>query len=183
MKNSTLVKGTAAIAVGAALLLGGGGTLANWNTADTANPGTIVAGDMNVKAPAGKWMAGTTDVTSQINAGTFHVVPGDTLVYTQTLSVKLVGNNMAATIGLDKSVVSNFTDKNVKIDPLKLTNSAGDVLPTTVLYPVSGSDTQTVNAATTFQFLSTTPNLEDVNAAYNLGKVTYTLQQVAKPAS
>lgn len=28
MKNSTMIKGTAAIAVGAALLLGGGGTLA-----------------------------------------------------------------------------------------------------------------------------------------------------------
>jgi alternate signal-mediated exported protein len=79
--------------------------------------------------------------------------------------------------------VSSFTDKNVKIDPLKLTNTAGDVLPTTVLSPVSGSDTQTVTASTTFQFLSATPNLEDVNATYNLGKVTYTLQQVVKSAS
>ena len=37
MKNSTLIKGTAAIAVGAALLLGGGGTLAAWNDPITTN--------------------------------------------------------------------------------------------------------------------------------------------------
>ena len=48
MKNSTLIKGTAAIAVGAALLLGGGGTLANWNAEANQTPGTIVAGDLNV---------------------------------------------------------------------------------------------------------------------------------------
>jgi alternate signal-mediated exported protein len=56
MKNSTLVKGTAAIAVGAALLLGGGGTLANWNAEATAAPGTIVSGDLNVvKSVNGVW--------------------------------------------------------------------------------------------------------------------------------
>jgi alternate signal-mediated exported protein len=48
MKNSTLMKGSAAIALGAALLLGGGGTLANWNAAVSQTPGTVVAGDLNV---------------------------------------------------------------------------------------------------------------------------------------
>jgi alternate signal-mediated exported protein len=53
MKNSALIKGTAAIAVGAALLLGGGGTLASWNASDTQSPGTITAGDLNVVAATG----------------------------------------------------------------------------------------------------------------------------------
>ena len=53
MKNSALIKGTAAIAVGAALLLGGGGTLASWNASDTGAPGTVIAGDLNVAAAAG----------------------------------------------------------------------------------------------------------------------------------
>lgn len=44
MKNSALIKGAAAIAVGAALLLGGG-PLASWNASDTQTPGTIVAGN------------------------------------------------------------------------------------------------------------------------------------------
>jgi predicted ribosomally synthesized peptide with SipW-like signal peptide len=55
MKNSALIKGTAAIAVGAALLLGGGGTLASWNAADAGTPGTVIAGDLNVTAATGAW--------------------------------------------------------------------------------------------------------------------------------
>ena len=55
MKNSALIKGTAAIAVGAALLLGGGGTLASWNAAASGTPGTVIAGDLNVAAATGVW--------------------------------------------------------------------------------------------------------------------------------
>jgi alternate signal-mediated exported protein len=47
LKNSIRIKGSAAIALGAALLLGGG-TLANWNAAVSQTPGTVVAGDLNV---------------------------------------------------------------------------------------------------------------------------------------
>jgi alternate signal-mediated exported protein len=99
MKNSTLLKGTAAIAVGAALLLGGGGTLANWNDAATATPGSIVSGDLNLEAKEGTWTnTADVDVTEGLEDGTYTVVPGDVLTFTQNLDVTLKGDNMAATI-------------------------------------------------------------------------------------
>src|SRR6476646_4728325 len=121
MKNSTLVKGTAAIAVGAALLLGGGGTLANWNAEATAAPGTIVAGDLNVvKAVNGVWKDRTGTVIPDINS--YKVVPGDKLTFTQDLTVTLVGNKMAAnvtTTGI--SPTTGFTAANVSVSAPVLT--------------------------------------------------------------
>jgi alternate signal-mediated exported protein len=175
MKNSTLIKGTAAIAVGAALLLGGGGTLANWNAADAATPGIIVAGDLNVKAGAGVW---TDRNGATIDISTYKVVPGDKLTFTQDLTVTLVGNKMAANVVLADVPTSTFTTDNVIVSPLKLTNSAGDVTSSTVLKPVTGSTTQTVTATTVFEFKGATTGRSDVTKNYNLGNVSYTVTQV-----
>ncbi|WP_314214174.1 alternate-type signal peptide domain-containing protein [Pseudarthrobacter equi] len=177
MKNSTLIKGSAAIAVGAALLLGGGGSLANWNAEATAAPGTIVAGDLNVTAAAGVW----TDRTgATINVNSYKVVPGDKLTYTQTLTVALTGDKMAANVVLANVPANTFTADNVAISPLKLTNTAGDVTSSTVLKPVNGSATQTVTASTVFEFKSTTTGRSDVAKNYDLGNVSYTLTQLTQ---
>ncbi|RDV08047.1 alternate-type signal peptide domain-containing protein [Arthrobacter sp. RT-1] len=178
MKNSTLIKGTAAIAVGAALLLGGGGTLAAWNESVSAAPGTIVSGDLNVTAAAGVW---TDRAGATINIATYKVVPGDKLTYTQNLTVTLVGNKMAADIVLTgANSVNNFTAANVTISPLLLKTSTGATASR--LAPVSGSDTQTVTASTVFEFKSTTSGRSDVATNYNLGDVKYTVQQVVEGA-
>lgn len=177
MKNSTLIKGTAAIAVGAALLLGGGGTLANWNAEATAAPGTIVAGDLNVTAATGVW---TDRNGATINVNTYKVVPGDKLTYTQALTVTLVGDKMAANVVLANVPANTFTADNVVISPLKLTNTAGDVTSNTVLKPVAGGPTQTVTASTVFEFKSTTTGRSDVAKNYDLGSVGYTLTQLTQ---
>ena len=177
MKNSTLIKGTAAIAVGAALLLGGGGTLAAWNAADSAAPGTIVAGDLNVKAGTGVWKDRN---NNPINISTYRVVPGDKLTYSQDLTVTLVGDKLAANVVLANVPTSTFTSDNVIVSPLKLTNTAGDVTSATVLKPVVGSPTQTVTATTVFEFKGATAGRSDVTKDYNLGNVSYTLSQVTQ---
>ncbi|MBT2248137.1 alternate-type signal peptide domain-containing protein [Arthrobacter sp. BHU FT2] len=178
MKNSTLIKGTAAIAVGAALLLGGGGTLAAWNAADQAAPGTIVSGDLNVAAAAGKWTDRNGTQIADINA--YKVVPGDKLTYTQDLTVTLVGDKLAANVVLANAPTSTFASDNVIVSPLKLTNSAGEVTSSTVLRPVTGSATQTVTATTVFEFKGSTSARNDVTKSYALGNVTYTLSQVTQ---
>jgi alternate signal-mediated exported protein len=178
MKNSTLIKGTAAIAVGAALLLGGGGTLAAWNAEVSANPGTIVSGDLNVTAATGVW----TDRTgATIDISTYKVVPGDKLTYTQVLTVKLVGDKMAADITLaGADAANNFTPDNVIVTPLQLRK--GDNTVASRLAPVAGSPTQTVTASTSFEFKGTTSGRSDVGTSYNLGSVKYTVQQVVAGA-
>ncbi|MFC4395148.1 MULTISPECIES: alternate-type signal peptide domain-containing protein [Micrococcaceae] len=176
MKNSTLIKGTAAIAVGAALLLGGGGTLAAWNQDASANAGQIVAGDLGVTAVPGVWTDASKQEIKDITK--YRVVPGDKLTFTQTLSVKLRGDKMAAQIKLNDATTSTFSSANVAIAPLTITDSKGAVVSKdTIIKPVA-DDTQTVTVSTTFNFLSTTPGVENVNATYDLSKVSYTLQQV-----
>lgn len=177
MKNSTLIKGSAAIALGAALLLGGGGTLANWNASATTTPGEIVAGDLNVEnVAAGVW----TDRTgATINIATYKAVPGDKLTFTQDLKVTLVGNKMAANIATTGvSAANGFTTGSVSVSPVSL---AIGTTPVTNPLAATGS-TQTVTATVTFEFLATTTNRVDVNATYNFNNVAFQLtQQVTAP--
>jgi alternate signal-mediated exported protein len=177
MKNSTLIKGSAAIALGAALLLGGGGTLANWNAAATQTPGTIIAGDLNVvnSTSAGVWKdrAGTT-----IDISAYKVVPGDKLTYTQDLTVTLKGDKMAADIATTGITATNgFTPANVSVSAPALT--VGTAAVVNPLKPAAGS-AQTVTATITFEFLSTTAGRADVNATYNFTSVGFTLTQVTQ---
>ncbi|TLM81729.1 alternate-type signal peptide domain-containing protein [Pseudarthrobacter sp. NamE2] len=174
MKNSTLIKGTAAIAVGAALLLGGGGTLAAWNAEATATPGTIVSGDLDVvnATSAGVWKdrAGAT-----INIANYKVVPGDKLTYTQDLTVTLVGDKMAANITTTGITPTNgFTSANVSV-----TGPALTIGTTPVSNPLTPKGSaQTVTATITFEFLSTTSGRANVDASYNFNNVAFQLQQV-----
>ena len=169
VKNSALIKGTAAVAVGAGLLLGGGGTLASWNASDTQTPGTIVAGDLNVTAATGVWKdraGATTDISS------YKVVPGDKLTYTQDLNVVLTGNKMAANITTSGTGADNgFTPANVVV-----TGPALKVGSTPVSNPLTSS--QTVTASITFEFLSSTTGRTDVGKSYNFGNVAFNLNQV-----
>ncbi|MEV7572313.1 alternate-type signal peptide domain-containing protein [Pseudarthrobacter sp. NPDC089323] len=174
MKNSTLVKGTAAIAVGAALLLGGGGTLAAWNAEATQTPGTIVAGDLNVvnATTAGVWKdrAGAT-----IDIAAYKVVPGDKLTYTQDLTVTLVGDKMAANIGTTGITATNgFIPANVSVTGPALT--VGTTPVSNPLKPTGSA--QTVTATITFEFLSTTSGRGDVTKTYNFNDVAFQLEQV-----
>ncbi|MFE4543516.1 alternate-type signal peptide domain-containing protein [Arthrobacter sp. NPDC056727] len=172
MKNSALIKGTAAIAVGAALLLGGGGTLASWNASQTATPGTIVSGDLNVSAAAGVW---TDRAGATINIASYKVVPGDKLTYTQVLNVTLTGDKMAANITTSGTgAADGFTAGNVTV-----TGPALTIGGTAVTNPLKTS--QTVTATITFEFLSTTSGRSDVGKSYNFGNVGFNLNQITQP--
>ncbi|WP_255771632.1 alternate-type signal peptide domain-containing protein [Pseudarthrobacter sulfonivorans] len=175
MKNTTLIKGSAAIALGAALLLGGGGTLAAWNAEATTAPGTIVAGDLNVvKTVNGVWKDRAGTVIPDISA--YKVVPGDKLTFTQDVDVTLTGDKMAATIvavGADQA--NGFTPTNVAVTGPSLAINGAPV-PNNL---TASTGIQKVTATMTFEFLSANATgRTDVNKTYNLGNVKFTLQQV-----
>jgi alternate signal-mediated exported protein len=172
MKNSTIIKGSAAIALGAALLLGGGGTLANWNAEATATPGTIVAGDLNIQTAAGTWTDRNGVTIPDINA--YKVVPGDKLTFKQDLTVTLHGNKMAANVATAGVTPNNgFTATNVAVSPVALTvGSAALANPL-----VAAAGTQTVTATVSFEFLSSTAGRDDVNKSYNFNTVAFQLTQ------
>ena len=172
MKNTTLIKGSAAIALGAALLLGGGGTLANWNASATQTPGTIVAGDLNVVNGVGAWTDRNGD---PVTISTYKVVPGDLLTFTQDLNVTLAGDKMAAEIATSGITATNgFTPANVTVSDVELT--VGGSAVSNPLVPTGAL--QTVTATITFEFLSSTTGRADVTASYNFGTVGFTLEQV-----
>jgi len=172
MKNTTLIKGSASVALGAALLLGGGGTLANWNASATQAPGTIVAGDLNVVNGVGAWTDRNGD---PVTISTYKVVPGDLLTFTQDLNVTLAGNKMAAEIATSGITATNgFTPANVTVSAPVLTLGGS-----AVSNPLTATGaTQTVKATITFEFKAATAARADVNATYNFNNVGFTLTQV-----
>ena len=92
-----LAKGAIAGAAGVVLLLGGAGTFAFWNSTANVAGGTIVAGNLLVEntGGAGVW---TDQNGVTVNIATYRIVPGDTLTYTDDLTVTAIGDNLEATL-------------------------------------------------------------------------------------
>ena len=117
-----LTKAAIAGGVGIALLLGGAGTLATWNSSNTISGGTIVAGNLLVGTPAtGSWsVSHTTGILTTITPlsltnGTFTVTnggsaytasPGDQLTYKTTVPLTVTGTNLSATLALTQQAIT-----------------------------------------------------------------------------
>lgn len=94
-----LAKGAIAGAAGIALLLGGAGTFAFWNSTAPVAGGTITAGDLLVEqdGATGTWSNQTGPIA---NIAAYRIVPGDVLTFTDTVDVTAVGDTLVATLGL-----------------------------------------------------------------------------------
>ncbi|KFF58789.1 hypothetical protein JF66_16025 [Cryobacterium sp. MLB-32] len=102
-----LIKGSIAGAAGIALLLGGAGTFALWNDSAAVAGGTVVAGELAINSndnAHGSWYANGD--SKSINLSSYTIVPGDTLVFKQTLPVKVTGTNLTATLALTGSSIT-----------------------------------------------------------------------------
>jgi alternate signal-mediated exported protein len=107
-----LVKGSIAGAAGIALLLGGAGTLATWNSsANVLSSGAaITAGTLDIKAHT--FTSSETDTDGWKVNGTakdlasFKIVPGDQLTYTKTFDVTATGDNLTATATLGTGAIT-----------------------------------------------------------------------------
>ena len=94
-----VTKAAIAAAIGGALLLGGAGTLASWNSSVGISGGTIVAGNLVVTdGGAGVWTANGSP--TPITIASYKIVPGDVLTYTKPMTITATGNNLVATLGL-----------------------------------------------------------------------------------
>lgn len=95
-----LTKAAVAGTVGVALLLGGAGTLATWNSSAAISGGTIVAGNLVVDSastPDGVWKDQN---STTVDLATYKIVPGDTLTFTKDVAVTATGDNLVATLAL-----------------------------------------------------------------------------------
>lgn len=113
MKKVT--KATIAAAAAGVLLLGGAGTVALWSGTGTINAGTVTTGHLTLDATAdGTWEDTSADaVNPTFVPGTDRLVPGDTVVYSQIVTIGADGKNLkgALTVGDLASVVpADLTD-------------------------------------------------------------------------
>jgi alternate signal-mediated exported protein len=161
-----------------ALLLGGGGTLAVWNESVDSVPGTIAAGNLDLHADAGIWKNGEGEI---IEVSSYKVVPGESLTYTQPVTVTLSGDRMVATLtqtgsGLENSGTNRFGTDSIKVSPVALTTETGDAVPNELTPQTNGK----FLASTSFTFNDVTGQT-DVLKEYKFSNVSYKLEQ--KPVS
>ncbi len=161
-----MIKGAAFAGVGVALLLGGGGTLANWNDRADSKAGAIVAGDLELNARDGVW---TDADDKQIDVATYRIIPGEELTYTQTLDVVLEGTNMQASVAVSGGPENiGFDGSTAVAGPIELETIDG--LPVTTL-----TESTTLIASTTFTFSA--DDTASKKAKYDFSKVSYVLTQ------
>ncbi len=107
-----LVKGAVATAAGVALLMGGAGTFALWNTSEEVNAGTVEAGTLTI-ASAPPPEPGKTSRRQQqlriIDISDWRIVPGDKLEFTQNVTINATGDNLEATLDVDEDSIKAST--------------------------------------------------------------------------
>lgn len=165
-----MTKGALATGVGVALLLGGGGTLAVWNTAAEAKAGTMANGDLKLEAGAGTW---TNSAGTVVSLATYRAVPGDTLTFRQPVTVELDGDLMRANLTVTDKLAS--TVSYLSVGEAALTDAASKP----VTKELTNDSDGTYTAAVTVKFLETTGGTVGTKATNDLGKIGFKLEQVA----
>jgi alternate signal-mediated exported protein len=170
-----IVKGSIAGAAGIALLLGGAGTFALWNSSTTVNAQSIQSGSLSI-VPAtvnGVWTAANGSV---IDPTTYRIIPGQTLTFTQALTVNAVGNGIKANLTWSGLTPSGTLNPAV-------TTALAVTSPSTSTATVNGSNvvltagTSTINVALTVTFPDTTTGTNGMNSTLDLSTLTFTLAQ------
>jgi alternate signal-mediated exported protein len=163
-----LVKGSIAGAAGIALLLGGAGTFALWNSTASISSQTITAGTLSLTANAnGIWKNGATT----IDPATFKIIPGTTLVYTQTLTVNAVGDGLTADLTYSGLTSAGTLDALVS-KTLQVSSTTATVSGSTLKFTPGVS---TVDVKITVVFPQAVETGQ--NGTLNLSGVNFTLTQ------
>ena len=165
-----LTKSAIAGAAGIALLLGGAGSLAYWNSSATVSSTTISAGSLSVAIGSGaSW-----------NKTIAKWVPGDTATYSANLTVVAAGDNIKADLTFDKSSIAT----GALASALNITFAAG-TLPSGVtagtagLYHIVGAGTYTIPVTVTVSFpFGTTADNTTQAGSVDLTGVKFNVTQV-----
>ena len=116
-----LTKSAIAGAAGIALLLGGAGSLAYWNSSATVTSTTINSGSLSVAIASGA--AWNKTITKW--------VPGDTATYSANLTVVAAGDNIKADLTFDKSsiVTGTLEARRTRAGGLRVDDAEGVLAP------------------------------------------------------
>lgn len=178
----------AAIAAGAAgaLLLGGAGTMALWSADDTVDAGTVTTGHLTLETgPAGAWTDTSVDAAdADFDPLTDHLVPGDTVEFSQTVTIGADGKNLKGelTVGdLAAAVPGALTDEVTVTVAAEPTDPNLTVAGNVVSFSAPGSYDVPVKITVVFDkgVLGTVPTpAAEMEADIDLTALTLTLNQV-----
>ena len=135
-----LTKSAIAGAAGIALLLGGAGSLAYWNSTATVGGTTITAGTLTITSDPGA----TTTYTSG-GGPVALIVPGDSVTVTQPVTISATGDHLKAKLEIDESDLLG-TLKDLVTTPLAVTAYAGLVPVTFSLDDMTGVEAATITS-------------------------------------
>lgn len=181
-----LLKGSVAGAAGVALLLGGAGSFALWNSTQELNVGSVASGTLSIAAVAdtAAWSDVSTGVAVPIaNIANFKIAPGDTIKLTQDVEIDAVGDNLRATLSYDADSLATLTpaDDELLADldiSLEATTLATNIvrIPTTDTFAVTpAASTSTVKLTVTIVFPAEKETGKD--GTVNLSNLAFKLQQ------
>jgi alternate signal-mediated exported protein len=182
-----LVKGAVAGAVGVALLLGGAGTFALWNSSIGVASGTVATGTLSFGTATGStWVDNSPGaLTTTFNPATQKIVPGDVVALTQTITVNATGKNLVAQLAYLPSSVAIPADLVGKIVPtLTVTKVSGDATITGngtstpyTITPTAGG-VSTFSVVISYAFDKLTSGVVGQNESVDLSGASFTLTQI-----
>jgi alternate signal-mediated exported protein len=193
-----LTKGAIAGAAGIALLLGGAGTFALWNTSIGTGTGNVSTGTMKFNASTvgtSPWTDVSVPASPVVLTSAPTIVPGDTVTYTQTVSVTGIGTNLRAQLGLDQSALGLPTDLTTAVSPATLSpitvsmsavklagdaglSGAGTTLSPYIITPSATGGTTTFTVVVTVKFDSLVAGVAGQGESVALSNAKFQLLQV-----
>jgi alternate signal-mediated exported protein len=175
-----LTKGAIAGAAGIALLLGGAGSFALWNSTATINAGVVSAGTLKLNTQPGTWVDKTFGANNKTIASinNFRLAPGTTVQYTQVFDIVATGNHLTATLSLDPSSIEGYDLANYA----DVTFTGPLALDTGFTAVITGS--QTVTAVVTVKLpAGTAVDNRSQGTTLDLSHLKFNLEQTAPPTS
>lgn len=180
-----IIKGSIAGAAGIALLLGGAGTFALWNSSTNVSLTSISSGELSLDAStpaAGAWYDITKGPsTTPITAATYKIVPGASLEFRKVVNIKAVGDNLAANFAVAGGTVTSANSQAAKYQTSTKVNYGGTDYQTPAVVPVTaGSTSALVTYKLVFTAGTATPGDNTTQKdVLTLSDLAVTLTQVA----
>lgn len=177
MKKVT--KATIAAAAAGVLLLGGAGTIAKWSATKDINAGTVTTGHLKLDATEpGTWTDTSSDAaTTEFNPAEDRLVPGDTVVFNQTVKIEADGKNLKGELTASEltGVEELPADLSVVVE---VDGSAQGLVQDSdtgvITFATAGDYTVPVTVTVTFDKAAT----GSMDAPVDLGSMALTLNQV-----
>lgn len=167
-----------ALAAGAAVLLlaGGAGSLAYWSDSENIAGSSINSGELSLDPAA---VDGWYDVSTnpgpgnpgvKVDPASFRIVPGDTLEYRSSVTIRADGDNLRATMTADPSGITGDPELASKITTSLTTTGAGPNI-------TEADAGKTVKVAVKVSFDPSTPDQVAQKQRINLNALKITLAQ------